>query len=290
MQPLVKRLVRLAAVAVGGIVLGVTIYAALVRADVLRGPFDPVLSGDIELARSERPGLRVLFVGNSLTAGNSMPELVRELAAGHAGGDPIFAVQYAAGNWTLRQASRDSGLAALLREVDWDVVVLQENSRIASYPPGWSREMYPFARVLDREIRRAGARTVLFMTWGYKNGAPTAGHGETFDDMQALIAHGYLDLGAQLSAVTAPVGIAWVEAQRRRPGVDLWTDDGRHPSLAGSYLAAAVFYAVLSGRDPAASDFTAGLPTEEAAFLRFVASEVVDEHLQRPDRTAAVSG
>jgi hypothetical protein len=290
MQPLVKRLIRLAAVAVGGIVLGVSLYAGLVRLDLLRGPFDPVLSGDIELARSEQAGLRVLFVGNSLTASNWMPELVRELAAEAAGGQPIFAVQYAAGNWTLRQASQDAELAALLREVRWDVVVLQENSRIASYPPGWARDMYPFARALDRQIIRAGARTVLFMTWGFRDGAPIADHGENFDAMQARIAAGYLELAAQLSTVTAPVGIAWVEAQRRRPGLDLWADDGRHPSLAGSYLAAAVFYAVLSGRDPSTSGFTAALPREEARFLRTVASEVVAQYLQRPGRAAAVSG
>jgi hypothetical protein len=261
-----------------------------VKLDLLRGPFDPVLSGDIELARSERAGLRVLFVGNSLTAGNSMPELVRGLGAANAGGDPIFAVQYAAANWTLRQASQDAELAELLREVRWDVVVLQENSRIASYPPGWARDMYPFARALDRDVARAGARTVLFMTWGFRDGAPTEDHGETFDAMQARIAAGYLELAAQLSTVTAPVGIAWVEAQRRRPGLDLWAGNGRHPSLAGSYLAAAVFYAVLSGRNPTTSGFTAGLPREEARFLRAVASQVVAQYLQRPDRAAAVSG
>jgi hypothetical protein len=281
---------RLAAVGLGGVVLGVSLYTGLVKLDLLRGPFDPVLSGDIELARSERAGLRVLFVGNSLTAGNSMPVLVRALAAADGGGDPIFAVQYAAGSWTLRQASQDAQLRALLREVRWDVVVLQENSRIASYPPGWARDMYPFARALDRDIARAGARTVLFMTWGFRDGAPIAGHGETFDDRQARIAAGYLDLAAQLSTVTAPVGIAWVEALRRRPGLDLWADDGRHPSLAGSYLAAAVFYAILSGRDPTASDFTAGLNAEEADFLRAVASETVAEYLQRPERADAVSG
>jgi hypothetical protein len=284
------RLVRLAAVALGGIVLGVTVYASLVRLDVLRGPFDPIVSGDIELARSERAGLRVLFVGNSLTVWNSMPELVREFADADEGSDPIFAVQYAAANWTLRQASEDEGLAALMRDVRWDAVVLQENSKVASYPPGWSRDMYPFARRLDQSVARAGGRTVLFMTWGYRDGAP-AGHGETFEAMQAQIAAGYVDLGAELSATVAPVGLAWLEALRRRPGLDLWVDDGRHPSLSGSYLAAAVFYAVLSGRDPRRSTFAAGLPAGEAYFLRTAAAEVAAPYVQRPpEREVAASG
>ena len=291
MQRFVRRLIRLGSLTLGGIVLGVTLYVVLVKLDLVRSPFDPVLSGDVELARSEQAGLRVLFVGNSLTAGNSMPELVRELAAADEGANPIFAVQYAAGGWTLRRASEDDGLAALISEVRWDAVVLQENSRVASYPPGLSSDMYPFARRLDRAIALAGSRTVLFMTWGFRDGAPLEGHGETFEAMQRRIAAGYLNLGAELGAVTAPVGLAWLEALRRRPGLDLWAEDGTHPSLSGSYLTAAVFYAVLSGRDPRTSAFAAGLTVGEARFLRSVAAYVAAQYLQRaPEREAAVSG
>ena len=267
---------RLAAVAIGGVVLGVTLFAALVRLDILRGPFDPVLAGDIELARSDRAGLRVLFVGNSLTADNSLPELVHDFAASDDGADPIFAVQYVAGSWTFRQAARDEGLEALLRDVDWDVVVLQENGGVASHRAVWPREMFPAARTLDRTIAAAGARTVLFMTWGRR---------EVFAPMQATIAEGYLRLGAELQAATAPVGLAWAEALQRRPGLELWAADDYHPSPAGSYLAAAVFYAVLSGRDPAASDFSGGLPSAEARFLR-----QVDGFRGRADRLAGAGG
>jgi hypothetical protein len=259
---------RLAAVGLGGVVLGVSLYTGLVKLDLLRGPFDPVLSGDIEVARSERTGLRVLFVGNSLTAGNSMPALVHELAAGDDGGRPIFAVQYAAGNWTLRQASRDDGLRELLNEVQWDVVVLQENSRVASFSPEHPEDMYPFARTLDRSIASVGARTVLFMTWGFRGGG--------FEAMQARLAWGYSNLAAELDAALAPVGLAWAEALERDPHLELWSD-GRHPTLSGSYLAACVFYALLSGRDPSGSEFTAGLAPSEARFLQDVAADVVAE-------------
>jgi hypothetical protein len=266
-----RRLTRLAFVALAGVVLGGSLYTALVKLDLLRGPFDPVLAGDIELARSERDGLRVLFVGNSLTAGNSLPELVSGFAAGDEGAEPIFAVQYVAGSWTLRKAAQDEGLSALLRDVEWDVVVLQENTGIAVDVTAWGREMFPAARALDRKIAAAGARTVLFMTWGVK---------EVFSPMQVRIAQGYLELGAQLRAEAAPVGLAWAEAIRRKPELELWRADGRHPSLAGSYLAAAVLYAILSGRDPTAKSF-AGLPREEARFLSEVAIDVVERFAQR---------
>jgi hypothetical protein len=274
----VGRIIRLVAVAAAGVFLAVPLYIGLVKAGVLPNPFAPSVAGDLELARSDRAGLRVLFVGNSLTYENSIPTLVHKLAEKDEGAPPIFAVQYTAPSWTLRRASEDDGLAALLKEVRWDVVVLQEHSAFGSRP-GRPPEMYLPARALDAKIDAAGARTMLFMTWSFRDGAPDV-PGENFEAMHARLAWGYTYLARDLSAALAPVGLAWAEARRRRPEVDLWASDGRHASLAGSYLAACVFYAMLSGRDPSASDFTAGLDEADARFLKDVAAEVVAPYVR----------
>jgi hypothetical protein len=276
----VGRLFRLVVVGIAGVALGVGLYAGLIKVGLLSNPFAAAISGDIELARSHRAGLRVLFIGNSLTAENSMPALVHDLAATDEGARPIFAVQYTGPSWTLRRASDDDRLTALLEDVGWDVVVLQEQSRIASFAAYRPEEMYPFARALDRKIASAGARTMLFMTWGYEDGAPIDVPGENFEAMQARLAQGYSDLATELSATVAPVGLAWAEARRRAPEIHLWTTDGKHPSLLGSYLAACVFYAMLTGRDPAGSRFTAGLERAEVRFLQDVAVRVVGPYLQ----------
>jgi hypothetical protein len=92
--------------------------------------------------------------------------------------------------------------------------------------------------------------------------------------MQTRLAEGYRDLAAELGAEVASVGLAWAEALRRKPGLELWKRDGAHPSRSGSYLAVCVFYAVLSGRDPTKSTFTAGLDPAETRFLQDVASDV----------------
>ena len=65
-----------------GLAVAVLIGVALVQAGLVRSPFAPALTGDIALARTDRAGLRVLFVGNSFTFYNSMPALVRRLRAG----------------------------------------------------------------------------------------------------------------------------------------------------------------------------------------------------------------
>ena len=268
-------MLRLFILAVAGIVLGFTLYAGLVHIGLARSLFAPNLRGDIALARSDRPGLRVLFVGNSFTFRNSLPALVHELAAGDPGATPIFAVEYAAGGWSLHQANKDKGLDKLLREVHWDVVVLQEKSWLLSLPEErWRRATYPAARDLHDKITAAGARTVLFMTWGYVRGDRRDEPHDTYAAMQARLADGYSKLGSELGAQVAPAGLAWAEALRREPRLDLWAGDGQHPARLGSYLAACVFYAMLSGREPAQSRFTAGIQPAQARLLQQVAGKL----------------
>ena len=86
MRGLVKRLTRLVACAAVGIVLGVSVYVGLVQSGLAPSPFDPLVRGDIALARSARPGVRVLFVGNSFTYRNGLAAMVHDLAVGDNGG------------------------------------------------------------------------------------------------------------------------------------------------------------------------------------------------------------
>jgi hypothetical protein len=267
---------RLVACAAVGLVASVPIYVGLAKSGLIRSPFFPKIEGELALAEGDRPGLRVLFVGNSFTYSNAMPTLVQRLAAADAGAPPMFTVAYTAPAWTLRKASRDDGLENLLKDVHWDVVVLQDQSQLLSLPPEWQRrEVYPFARVLRREIAFAGGRTVLFMTWAYRDGDEGNFPGDSFDAMQERLARGYAKLGAQLNTPVAPVGLAWAEALRQEPGLDLWASDGKHPNALGSYLAACVFYRLLSGRDPSGSMFTGEVPPARARFFQEIANEVV---------------
>ena len=270
-----RRLLRTFVLAVAGVVLGFALYSGLVHVGLARSLLGPNLRGDIALARSDRPGLRVLFVGNSFTFRNSLPALVHELAAGDPGAPPIFSVEYAAGGWSLHQANKDDGLDKLLREVHWDVVVLQEKSWLLSLPEEqWRRETYPAARALREKIAAAGARTVLFMTWAYVRGDRRDEPHDTYTAMQARLADGYSKLGSELGAQVAPAGLAWAEALRREPRLDLWAGDGQHPGRLGSYLAACVFYAMLSGREPAQSGFTAGIRPGQVRLFQQVVSDM----------------
>lgn len=134
--------------------------------------------------------------------------------------------------------------------------------------------MYPSAEYLDSLTALVQGRTMLYMTWGRENGGQQWIGGycsppfADFFEMQDSLASAYNELGAILGAVVAPVGLAWAQAVTMNPEVDLWQEDGSHPTLEGSYLAACVFYGRIFNESPVGLSYTAGLSSARAAFLQ----------------------
>jgi hypothetical protein len=214
----------------------------------------------------------VLFIGNSLTFVNSLPEIFAELA--RSGGHPVDVDMSAQGGQTLADHASSPSTLGKLADQSWDFVVLQEQSRIPAIAAQRRQQMVPAVHRLDDKIGESGASTVLFITWASRDGLPSAGF-EDYAAMQAAIETGYLEAAGEIGAMVAPVGVAWQRALEGHPELALWQTDGIHPSLEGTYLAACVFYASLLGQSPEEASYLAGLPEETARFLQAVAAETV---------------
>src|ERR1043166_5247158 len=152
----VRRLIRIIGLSVIGMMAGVAIFIGLVWAGLVRDPLWPAAHGELALARGGRPGIRVLFVGNSPTYTNSMPAMVEHLAGADPGAPRIIPVWYTAGGWTLEEAANDAGLTRLMNEVRWSYVVLQEQSQIGSSSRGSRAQMYAAAGTLSERASRNG--------------------------------------------------------------------------------------------------------------------------------------
>ncbi len=133
---------------------------------------------------------------------------------------------------------------------------------------------YPAARKLVHLVRRAGARPVLLLTWGRRDGLPEFGFRD-FDAMQTQITKGYLTIADELQVTVAPAGEAWRRGVAHDTGLALWQTDGSHPSLLGSYLTACVLYATIFGVSPVGLAAPNGVPREAAERLQQVANTVV---------------
>jgi len=215
---------------------------------------------------------RVLFVGNSYTYVNNLPNVFAGLAA--SGGHQVATGMLATGGATLADHVRDPATATTLTSTSWNAVVLQEQSEIPSSGTLWQSQMYPAAAQLVGMVRQAGAVPILFLTWAHREGWPETGLLD-YRSMQEAIDGGYLAVARRQDVSTAPVGLAWSALLGRTPQADLWQDDGSHPTLEGTYLAACVFYATIFGQSPRGLTYLDGLSDDTAAEAQEVAADVV---------------
>jgi hypothetical protein len=198
--------------------------------------------------------LDILFIGNSFTARNNMPELIAQLAA--VRGRKLHYSLITAGGASLRMHWNKGEAQRTLAASPFDYVVLQEQSTLPVKNAG---RMHENIRLFDDVIKKAGATTVLYMTWSRRHEPQN----------QQLITHAYNEIGAELGAVVVPVGVAWQRFLAAHSSPNLYDKDGSHPSLAGSYLAASVFFSVLYKESPVGIDSELmGLSYSEVTLLQ----------------------
>jgi hypothetical protein len=149
----------------------------------------------------------------------------------------------------------------------FDIAIVMDCSQCPIHPQLKSvfRE---FAKKDADTVRKHGAEPVFFMSWAYADRP----------EMTAELAEAYTAAGNENGALVIPAGLAFARSLAKRPGLVLHASDRRHPSLAGTYLAACTVYASLFGKSPEGLKYTAGLGEADAAFLQTVAWETVQAY------------
>lgn len=228
--------------------------------------------------------LRVLFIGNSYTYTNDLPNIIKNLAV--SGGDTLIHQSSAPGGYTFQQHSSNSTTLALIQQGNWDYVVLQEQSQLPSFPDSdVETYTYPYAHILDSMIKVYSpcAETVFFMTWGRQNGdasnCATWPPVCTYAGMDSLLHLRYRNMADNNAATLAPAGAVWRYIRQQWPTFNLYSPDGSHPSAAGSFAAACAFYAVLYRKDPLLCSYNFGLATADADSIKMAAHRIVFDSL-----------
>ena len=142
----------------------------------------------------------------------------------------------------------------------FDLAIMMDCSQCPVHPELKSvffREMKQHADT----VRKYGTKPVFFMSWAYAD-AP---------EMTAQLADAYTPAANASDAYVIPAGLAFAKSIERRPELNLYVADKRHPSLAGTYLAAATTYGALFRKPPVGLKYTAGLDQATAEFLQTTA-------------------
>lgn len=228
---------------------------------------------------------KVLFLGNSYTYVNDLPQLIKDVALSF--GDTVYTDQNTPGGYQLIQHSTNATTLSKIASNNWDYVVLQEQSQKPSFSPAQvAADVYPYAKILCDSIKSnySCSEPVFFMTWGRKNGDASncASYPPicTYEGMQQRLRESYMEMADSNQATTGPVGAAWKTVRDSFPLIELYSPDESHPSIYGSYLAACVFYATLYQKSPIGSTYIpSGINASEALNLQTIASNTVLDSL-----------
>jgi len=235
----------------------------------------------------ETPPAAILWVGNSFFYyNNSLHNHFNRLAASAQPAVRVrgtsVTISGSGLDWhDMESLVRDGGLGRYSFTTDnevrfnppgrqYDTAVLMDCSQCPIHPR-LQTAFHATAKRHSATLTKAGIRPVLFMSWAYQDKP----------EMTAQLAEHYTRAGNANDALVIPAGLAFARAIAQRPAVVLHDADKRHPSLAGTYLAAATAYAALYRASPLGCTYTAGLDAETARFLRTVASETVQDYFGR---------
>lgn len=224
---------------------------------------------------------KVLFIGNSYTQVNNLPQMVANIAASM--GDTMEFRSNTPGGCTFEMHCQNQSMT-MICEGGWDFVVMQEQSQLPAFPiDSVERYVFPFAKQLVDSVCVFSpiAEPMFYMTWGRKNGDTEFGYPpmDTYEGMDSLLYERYMQMGGDNDASVCPVGRVWHYLRDHHGEIELYQTDGSHPSLAGSYAAACAFYTMLFGRDPDSIPFDAGLDQRHACTIRSAAHAVVFDSL-----------
>lgn len=227
---------------------------------------------------------RVLFIGNSYTGVNKLPDIFLEVVK--ASGRPVPVVKSSTpGGRTLKQHLGIPGSMNLIDQGGWDVVVLQGHSQepaIAEKDESVRREFLESAAELCRRVRAKSpqARIFFYETWARHADYWTATKkgpevGADPREMQERLRKWYGVAAKENDATPVPCGDAWALNYASAKPLRLHTKDNSHPEFAGTYLNALVFFGKIYDVKAPAPVWVGKLDQGQAMLLQGYAAQVL---------------
>lgn len=250
--------------------------------------------------------LNILFLGNSLMYYNDMPLIFANLAK--AAGKKVNVKSVTKGSATISDFANERtevGAQAipLLKNNKWDIVIVEPSRRINPYENTVKEAELESAKKIQELARAAGGDILLYSVWGNNNGTVVEYKAVSPINMTEVASHamGRKPHTAFMHSVSeefapalggvkvARAGYAFENFIAAHPGVNLYDPDERHPSLAGSYLAACVFYNTIYGESVKDISFTSGLASApelkaiaDATMLQGLVPDLSEDESDKP--------
>ena len=219
--------------------------------------------------------LSVLFLGNSYTSYNNLPQLVQSLSS--SAGKTLIIDSNMPGGYLMSSHLNDATTFSKISQGNWDYVILQEQSQIPTIDFYRYNDMYPAITDLKLLIEQYNpcARLITYMTWGRRFGGQQCDPSNTycspvftdFNHMQDSLTSAYLEISEQLNIQCAPVGVTWQNILNDTTLV-LHSGDNSHPILDGSYVAALSLFSSIWKIPSGGLSYNAGINPQRAIYYQ----------------------
>lgn len=176
--------------------------------------------------------MNILFLGNSHTALNDVPGMVKRILEADPQGARVSVEMRTGGS--LHSFGMDKAAIKRIADGKFTHVVLQGASLSSSHKYIYSQEG---AIRLAKEARKAGAEALLFAEWSRKGWKETG-----------YILGIYKEIAKESQAKIIPVCAVFDRLLAKNPKLDLWQADGNHASKAGSYAASLAIAQAINSR------------------------------------------
>lgn len=227
---------------------------------------------------------RVLFIGNSYTGVNRLPEVFLEVVKSSGRPAPVVKSSTPGGR-TLKQHLGIAGSMKLVDEGSWDVVVLQGQSQepaIAEKDETVRKEFLESAAELCRRVRAKSpkAKIYFYETWArhadyWKAAKKGPEVGADPKEMQARLRKWYGVVAKDNGATFVPCGDAWELNYASAAPVRLHTSDHSHPEFVGTYLNALTFFGKIYDVKAPAPLWSGKLDEAQAKLMQGYAAQVL---------------
>jgi hypothetical protein len=227
---------------------------------------------------------RVLFIGNSYTGVNKLPDVFLEVVK--SGGRPAPVVKSSTpGGRTLKQQLGIVPSMKLIDEGGWDVVVLQGQSQepaIAENDETVRKEFLESAAELCRRVRAKSPKAKIFFyeTWArhpdyWKAAKKGPDVGADPKEMQVRLRKWYGIVAKDNGATFVPCGDAWELNYASSAPLRLHTSDHSHPEFVGTYLNALIFFGKIYEVKAPAPKWLGKLDEAQAKLMQGYAAQVL---------------
>jgi len=268
-----KRAARILAVAVGLVFLLEIVLGMIVGAPTVASK-----AAVSNVAGEPSRTVSIFFVGNSFTYVNDMPGMLLQVASSDASNKVRLEVRsLTRGGATLNYLFHNIRPSNVLTQQHWDYVVLQEQSEWTGSQERIT-ETYSAVNQWNQAVRQIGAKPVLYETWADKAGSPTYTDKDSYffrqssDRVQENIDAQSSALAGHFDMSLVPAGRYWAYAEKQSKAPELFAADYHHPSVAGSFLTALIFYRFFTGNAPTRVTYRPPeLTPDQAQFLIDVA-------------------